>query len=228
MSREISGDERLLVSLALRHGEVWLGRANKGLFDREIVCSDCEKLFKKADDCAIRFRRAALKLEGPVRFEHGKSCFPTFQADSNLLHKFATNTLLRAQLSSRHESRQINDDEFESEAKDQLLSGSETIHLGRQVALVVTTGALASTMASPVLHPLPDYPVYRLQMPHFEVFIAASKAGLMPGFRQIALSAGDAVTVWRRRRPMDFELDEIRYRFDATGDRTDRMLKRSA
>lgn len=224
MSREIAGREKVLVSLAERDGNVHLGWASGGIYDDNIICDSCEKLFKVSDDYAINFRRRAVQLGAPVSFPHSSIKFPSFDADAGLLHRFAITTLLRASFSCRAEHAQVCDSELESEVRPIILQGQDTFLTKRQVAVVVTKSPLAAMMASPVLHPVPGYPVYRLQMPHLALFVSATSAGLMPGFRDIALEQGRPVTVWRRREPMEYELTALRGRFHATWERTDRML----
>ena len=226
-SREIAGVGPL-VSLARRNESTQVGRADGGLYDRGIVCGQCEKSFKSADDYAIEFRRKALFLTGPCDFPLKQLAFPSFQADAALLHAFAVTTLVRASLSDRWEHEHTRDRELEAVARRSLLHGVPTIECGREVCFVVTRGELGKIMAAPVLHPLDTYPVYRLQMPNFTAFVAASDNGLMPGFKNIALREGKPVLIWRRRRPMDFELQDVGQRFEAVGDRLDRIMRRSA
>ncbi len=224
MTLEAAGPERQLVSLAAHEAGTRVAWARGGLFDDEIVCADCERRFKRADDYAIEFRKATLALSGRCFFELGSIAFPSFTADAALLHKFALTTLLRCHLSTRHEHSQVSIDGLASKLTSAVLADQETISWGPEVCFIVTTGPLGSMAASPAFRDLPDFPLYELRLPNFTMAIAASDRGLMPGFSHIALKKDQKVTVWRRRRPMEIELEGARHMFAETDERTERMF----
>ncbi len=214
-----------LIGLSDIDGEIRLTRADAGLYDRDIVCQNCERRFKRADDYALAFRRRALKMNPPFELPHKTLAFPSVPANGALLHEFALTTLLRAHLSERREMSQVNHPEVFQEAKDSLSGVNKSIAKGRQVSVVVTRGSLGEMAASPTLHALSDHPLFELRLPNIAFFVAATDAGLPAGFSEIALRHGPNITFWRRKWPLQIELLEVSRRFEAVGARTDRIMR---
>lgn len=198
--------------------------AHAGLFDDNLACLACETRFGPADDYAIRFRRAVLSWGMPFDIRHGTLRLPTFQADAGLLHTFAINVLFRSHLSDRPEHRKINSEVIDAEAREALRTGHSTIENGRQVAIIVTTGDLGGMTSSPHIKFNGDHPLYLIQMPHISFMVAASDAQLNPEWHGLILKPGQPVTIWRRRRPELFELENAKKALSMVGDRVDRMF----
>ncbi len=223
LTKEAAGEERKLVGMSLTNGPR-ASYAMAGLFDDNLACLDCERLFGRADDYAIMFRRRALALSLPtVRW--GAASLPTFEGDPARLHSFAMNTLLRAHLSDRWELNAVNEPEIAQEALQALHGGQSTIDGGREVSIVVTRSALAGLYATPHRRDFGGHPVFVIQLPNMMFFVALSTAGVGPAFSHMALRPGREVTVWRRRNPIPQELVDARDMFEALGDRVDRMFK---
>lgn len=221
MTREISGEG--LVAMSSIDGPR-AAYAHTGVFDDNLACLDCERLFGPADDYAIRFRRAAMNWGMPFKLQHDTSRLPTFQADAGLLHSFAMNVMFRSHLSERLEHRQTNSDAIDAEARAALRTGRSTIESGRQIAIIVTRGDLGGMVSSPHLKFNGDHPLYLIQLPHLSFMVAASDAGLNPEWQGITLQPGQPVTIWRRRRPELIELEGASEMFGLLGDRVDRMF----
>lgn len=221
MTREVSGDG--MVAMSTVQG-ARASYANGGIFDDNLACDACERLFGPADDYAVRFRRAALSWGMPFEFRHGVCALPVFRADAGLLHSFAMNVLFRVSLSDRPEHRRTNSSGINDEARHALHAGTSTIHSGRQIAVIVTKGDLGGLITLPHVKP-GEYPLHLIQLPHLTFLVAATERGLDPNWGAITLQHGQAVTVWRRRRPERFELVPAKEMFDALGDRVDRMFQ---
>lgn len=221
MTKE-SAEDGVLAAASNRHGpRVADGIA--GIFDRNIVCRDCERLFQRADNYAINFRRAALRLDGILRLAANSSRLPVLRGNADLLHTFAMQSLLRAGLSERPEHDQVEGGPLVDEVYPALVCEESTIRSGRQVALVFHTGALGGYAATPTFHDVPGYPLHVLAMPNMHVLIAASDSGLQHPLNQLALKQGSAeITIWRVRRP----LDEIIFRMQEVLEPNDEKLDR--
>lgn len=223
LTKAAAGEERKLVGMSLTYGPR-ASYAMTGLFDDNLACLDCERLFGRADDYAIMFRRRVLALSLPtVRW--GGATLPTFEADPARLHSFAMNTLLRAHLSERWEFNAVDEPAIAKEALQALHGGQSTIESGREVVIVVTRSSLAGLLATPYPRDFDGHPVFVIQLPNMTFFVALSSAGVGPAFSPMALRPGHEVTVWRRRKPIPHELLDARDMFEALGDRVDRMFK---
>ncbi|HEY1034616.1 MAG TPA: hypothetical protein VGE09_06515 [Pseudoxanthomonas sp.] len=223
MTKEAAGPSQEMAAMYVRDGVAHAAPAIAGLFDDNIVCPDCERLFGPADQYAINFRRDVLALRGRFTTPMGLQ-LPHYDADAAMLHAFAMNTLLRALLSDRWEYRAVHDPAIAAEVIPTLTGQGRTIDSGRGVALLFTTGDLGSMAASPTLRDVPGTPVYVIQLPNMQLVIAASPAGLIPGFDAMQLQAGQPVRVWRRRRPIEEELKAPSETIAATGARVDRIF----
>lgn len=220
MTREIAGG----VPLVALHNTGHTSITRDGLFDREIVCGACEDRFGVSDDYAIDFRRGVLNLSIPFRLQYHTTRLPTFRSDPERLHLFAMQTLLRSCLSERSEHSGVNDPLIEAEVKSVLLGQRSSLSSGRQVAYVFARDDLGSYLATPLLREVPGHPLYELKMPHMVIWIAASESGLPRELSALALVPGDEVTVWRRKRPLDIELDNFRDLYTQQFARVDRIF----
>lgn len=178
MSRAMAADD-VLVQVA-NDPRPRAGFANGGMYDENIVCDECERRFKPADDCAIDFRLAVLTLRPPITFPYPQdgAKIPAFRASPELLHTFAMQTWLRAHLSERSEHSQVSNDVIAAETTDCLLSGTSTLTTGRQVAYAFDRSDLGALMIAPMHYADFIPPMYELVMPNMVVFIAASVGGL--------------------------------------------------
>ncbi|MCC7248433.1 MAG: hypothetical protein IT473_07410 [Lysobacter sp.] len=209
MSREISGQEHLLVSASMDGEKSMAGYAYGGIYDKEIICASCESIFKEADEYAIDFRRKVLRLEMPASLPLKTAKLPSFPANAEKLHKFAMQTWLRSHFSQRHENHQINDSKKAGLISRTLLDRRETIETGTEICFLFFTCDISQLMMSPVYHKLPDHPLYSLWMPNMNILIAASESGLPPAFSNIRLERGKPVTVLRSRRLFEPTLNTI-------------------
>lgn len=200
------------------------GYAHGGMYDKEIVCSACEALFKAADDHALDFRRRVLTLKPPYYFPWGKTALPVFPCNPQLLHTFAMQTMLRCLLSDRPEYANVSDDALEAEAKASLLNGVCPSLENRQVAYAFDRSDLGSMMMGPMHHPMPQ-PMYELIMGNMTIFIASTDQGLPPGFSFFALRDGPDAVVWRTKRLQVLRIKQLADWFAPSVTSTDRMLK---
>jgi hypothetical protein len=224
MSREIA-DGGPLVSFSLGERGPLASYAHGGVYDRDIVCEACELRFKAADDYGIDFRRTVLGNLKPSWLWYLTVQLPTFQADPALLHLFALQCWYRSYLSDRPEHDQVADPHIAAEAQSALLSGASTLPTGRQVALHFNTSVLGNVIQAPVLHKLPDHPVYRLALPNMSILIAASDAGLGPAFKEISLRPGTEVTVWRTSQDVLTDREQVGRVYQANRERVDRLFE---
>lgn len=233
MTKELAGDDGPLLSMSNRFGPR-MGVAHAGIFDDDLACLACERLFGVGDDYAIKFRRHALNLTIPFKIQRlcpsqalPTVAMPTFSANPSRLHTFAMHTLFRAHLSSRWEHDQINEAFIENEVRASLASGAATIEQGRQVCIIITRGEIGGYLTAPHFLPHPEFPKYVLQMPNMTIYIDAGSRGLGPGFELLALRPGTEVSVWRRRNPVPAELRWPAELIAELGNRPDRFFGRS-
>lgn len=200
MSKEVSGEPRCLVSMIAGGGQSIANYAHGGIYDKEIICSSCESLFKDADDYAIDFRRSVLKNTISAKLLLQTVRFPSYEVSPEKLHRFALQTWLRSHYSERYEHRQISNPELAKEISALITNGKETISTGIAVCFLFFTSDLAQVMMSPVLYKEIDFPLYSMWMPNMNVLIASSDRGLPPGFSDIQLQQGRPVTVLRTQQ----------------------------
>jgi hypothetical protein len=203
MSREISGEKHCLVSMSMRGEKPISGYAPGGLFDDDIVCGECEKLFKEADDYAIEFRRKVLRLDMPAKLPLNTVKFPSFEASPEKLHRFATQTWLRSHLSQRHENEQINNPQMARIIAEHISMRNETIDTWIEVSYMFFTQKVAQVMMAPVHFNAPEFPVYSIWMPNMNIVISATDSGLPPAFSQLRLQKNKPVTVLRTKKIFD-------------------------
>lgn len=227
MSRELAGPDNLLVAMSDRDGKPRTSYAPSGVYDDQIVCGNCERRFKDADDYGIEFRRRVIRLGPPFRIgRHGRS-FPIFEARPAALHTFATQTWLRCHLSERTFDDGMRNEPMFSLVRDCILEGRSTLDVGPAVALMFDVSALGAVMLHPVLHDEPDYPVYELHLPNMAILIAASERGLPPAFDPIKLVPGGEVMVLRTKKLVEARLDYLLDTYLTNRVSVDRMMART-
>ncbi|WP_354519373.1 hypothetical protein [Lysobacter enzymogenes] len=211
MSREIAIEGGPLVAISTNRGP----RAHyswNGFYDDNIVCSQCESLFKAADDYAIEFRRDALYLRRsawPMKTRRPTHKLLTFKANPELLHRFALQTWLRATLSDRYDFEAAKPGWISEHAASCLLGSAPTlVRDAPEVSYNIIRDDRAAAMTSPVVSDVPGYPLVLIPLPHMTIQIATSSNGLPPGFKEIALRSGEEVTVWRPRHLADAAVDQ--------------------
>lgn len=197
MSKEVSGVPHCLVSMIAGGDQPIANYAHGGIYDKKIICSSCESLFKDADDYAINFRRSVLKNTIPAKLLLQTVRFPSYEASPEKLHRFAMQTWLRSHFSERYEHQQINSPELAKEISALITNKKETISTGIAVCFLFFTSDLPQVMMSPVAYKEVDFPLYSMWMPNMNVLIASSDRGLPPGFSDIQLQQGQPVTVLR-------------------------------
>lgn len=222
-TREMRREGGVLVHASNGNSGPRAGIANKGMFDRNIVCADCEAMFKAADDYAIEFRRHVLALTLPSYTPWGEGSLRVFYpSQPELLHRFAMQTWFRCYLSDLHEA--VADQAIADEIRPCLLSGESTIRAGRQVTYVFDRSDLGRLALGPILHQGIEFPMYELAMPNMVILIAATPAGLPPGFSAISLRPGNEVAVWRTRKWQRIRLQHLDHVLGPSADRIDRMF----
>lgn len=215
-----------VIHIATSRDAAHLGYSNNGLFDREIVCADCERLFQHGDNHGTAFRKAVLALDGLLRYYDAEPELPIFRADPEALHTFAMQTLLRAHLSQRRECKAIHNDAIAAEVYAHLKAGTSTLETGRQVIYCFGRSAIDAVMMSPMFKNIPGWPCYQLTMPHMVIYIAGSASGLPDPMPSFALQPGNEVLVWRRRRLEGFDPAVIMKVLGDNSERIDRLLGR--
>lgn len=201
---------------------------NYGGIYAQIVCADCERVhFQDADTYLVDFRRNLLLKRTKYKL-HPNGGAPSLRlrqhaGNPDLVHRFAIQTIFRAHLSQRSECDQINLANNESLFRELVISPASTLDSDWHVSLRLVIHPLADLLQSPSLvNSTP--PFFTIALPNLTILVAASKAGLPPGFSDVRLRKGEPLTVWHSKRLASNEMNLITTSVSPWLDEMDRIL----
>lgn len=204
MTKELAGGEPLL---ALRKTHVHNVRG--GVYDR-IVCGACEASFHSADDYAIAFRRQVIRGTGVQKaVPDTKLALRVHRGDPMLLHRFALQTLLRANLSQRPEHANVRlGKDWMPLVEAVRRHGTESLATWPASVRYIGDPLGAVFMAPETQLSGEGVPVHVLTFPHMTIMVTAPSTGPIPAFLPTSLRPGTSIVVWHARKwaPREFGL----------------------
>lgn len=207
LTRKLAGKENKVFNASIVNGPR-VSWANGGVHDRNIICVACEQKFGPVDQYALEFRERVKQGVASFDIEFKSSRLRTFEADSEKLHAFAINTLVRWHLSGQARLSPVSLGEFADEAIASVQEGKSLLVGGPEVSYHFFTSDLALNMLDPYLAYSDKIGMWVLHLPHMHIYIAL-ETKLPEWLFPAILKPGHRVTVWRQRRPPQSVLEII-------------------
>ncbi len=171
--RDLRGDEDTLKLVPTEKGK-FVKRSPIGVYDEEILCSECEKIFQEVDDYAAK------KLLQEKNFEEIKDNgeligYKINDLDVALFKRFVISVLWRASISSKEFYRNINLGKIEDQAK-QLIWRKSAGH-PHEFSFVLGKFIDTGTISKSIFDPHPEVwfgrRYYRFYMGGFVLYVKA-------------------------------------------------------
>ena len=97
-------------------------RSPVGVYDKEIICENCEKIFAPWDDYGLKFFTKSLKEENYIKNGEERTAYNLGSCDFEKLSLFIYSVLLKASLSSQKLFQKVNLGPFEKLLIDSIIN----------------------------------------------------------------------------------------------------------
>lgn len=212
--RDLRGDEATLHLVSNTEG-VHTKKAPIGVYDKEILCEDCEKRFQDADDYAAKVLLDSSALE-ELKKEGSIIGYVVRSVDYELLKRFVISVLWRASISNQNFYSKVSLGELEEQAKGLIWSGSsgEEDDFSFVLAKFEDTGTISKAMLDPHQEEWEGKKYYRFYMGGFVLCVKADSGETPHTFAKFIPKDTDLFVVSRGKIEESKEFPVLQSGFD--------------